>query len=72
MSFSETEYSINEDDGPVQPVLLLSNPSSTDFAIQIRDNDRTASSKLNTLMVILRVCIYGDSVDIIIFVYRWF
>ena len=55
LSFNETGYSIDESDGPVQPVLLLSNPSSTDIAIQIRDDGRTATSELNTLMTILRL-----------------
>ena len=43
--FSQSTYSINEDDGPAQPVLVLSNPSSTDITIQITDNQNTATSK---------------------------
>ena len=43
--FSETTYSFNEDDGPAQPVLVLSNPSSTDITVQVRDNQNTATSE---------------------------
>ncbi|XP_065912235.1 neural cell adhesion molecule 1-like [Dysidea avara] len=43
VSFSQSSYSVDEDDGPVQPVLVLSNPSSTDITVQVRSNDITAT-----------------------------
>ena len=35
-------YSINEDGGSVSPVLVLSNPSSTDISVQVTDEQDTA------------------------------
>ena len=40
-------YSINEEDGSLQIVLVLSRPSSTDITVQIRDNQNTATSEYN-------------------------
>ena len=45
VSFSQSTYSVNEDDGPAQPVLVLSNPSSTDITVQVRDNGNTATGE---------------------------
>ena len=38
-------YYVNENDGPAQPVLVLSNPSSTDITVQVRSNDITATGE---------------------------
>ena len=35
-------YSIQENDGPAQPVLVLSNPSSTDITVQVFNTDNSA------------------------------
>ena len=43
--FSQPTYRVNENDGAVQLVLVLSNPSSTDFDVEIRDNEGTAIRK---------------------------
>ena len=45
VSFSHSTYRFNEGDGPAQPVLVLSNPSSTDITVQVIDNENTAMSK---------------------------
>ena len=45
VSFSQLTYSVDEDDGPAQPVLVLSNPSSTDITVQVRDTGNTATSE---------------------------
>ena len=45
VSFSQSTYSVNEDDGPAQPVLVLSNPSSTDITVQVESNDITATGE---------------------------
>ena len=49
VSFSQSTYSVNEGDGVVQPVLVLSNPSSADITVQVRSNDNTATGKAITL-----------------------
>ena len=41
--FSETMYSVIENNGPAQPVLVLSNPSSMDFTVQVTSADITAT-----------------------------
>ena len=38
-------YYVNENDGPAQPVLVLSNPSSTDITVQVRSNNITATGE---------------------------
>ena len=43
--FSQSTYSFNEDDGPAQPALVLSNPSSTDITVQVIDTENTAISE---------------------------
>ena len=43
MSFNESAYTINENEGPVQPVIVLSNPSSTDVTVQVTDGGGTAT-----------------------------
>jgi len=43
--FEQTAYSVDEDDGPAQPVLVLSNPSSTDTIVEVRDTEITATSE---------------------------
>ena len=45
ITFNQSMYNVNEDDGPAQPVLVLSNPSSTDITVQVRDTENTATSE---------------------------
>ena len=45
VTFSQSTYNFDEDAGPAQPVLVLSNPSSTDITVQVRDNQNTATSE---------------------------
>ena len=35
LTFSESIYNISENDGHIQPVLILSNPLSTNFTVQV-------------------------------------
>ena len=42
VSFNQSTYSVDKDDGPAQPVLVLSNPSSTDITVKIKNKDITA------------------------------
>ena len=46
MRFNQTTYTINENDGFFQPVLVLSNPSLTDITIQVIDSEVSARSNL--------------------------
>ena len=41
--FEQPTYSVNEDDGPAQPVLVLSNPSSMEFSITVFNIDGSAT-----------------------------
>ena len=47
--FNQSTYSISEGDGLLQPVLILSNPSSTDITVQIRTNDNTTTGKYTSI-----------------------
>ena len=44
-NFNQSTYNVNEDDGPAQPVLVLSNPSSTDITISVFSTDGSAIGK---------------------------
>ena len=52
ISFNQSTYSVYENNGPVQPVLVLSKPSSVGFAVIVRDYSITASSELHTYICI--------------------
>jgi len=43
MMFQRSTYQVIEGDGSAQPVLTLSNPSSTDIAVQILSKDKSAT-----------------------------
>ena len=45
VNFSQATYSFNEDAGSAQLGLVLSNPSSTDITVQVRDNENTATGE---------------------------
>ena len=42
MVFEQKTYSVHEDDGPAQPALILSNPSSTNITVQVLNTDGSA------------------------------
>ena len=42
VSFDRSTYNVNEDDGPAQPVLVLSDPSSTNITVKVSTNDKSA------------------------------
>ena len=52
MTFSNRTYGVDEDGGPAQPVLVLSNPSSTDITVQVRDASDTATSECTNIIII--------------------
>ena len=45
VSFSESSYSVDENDGVIELTLILSNPSSTDINVHMMDNIGSATSK---------------------------
>ena len=45
MSFEQSLYSVDENNGPAQPVLILSNPSSTDITVQVLNSDGSATGE---------------------------
>ena len=42
MSFNQLAYTVDEDNGPAQPVLVLSNPSSINITVEVGDINITA------------------------------
>ena len=46
VKFSQSTYSVNENSGVVQPVLVLSNPSSTDITVEVTSTDGSATGEL--------------------------
>ena len=54
--FSETTYSVNENAGPTQPALVLSNPSASDVTVEVYHTNGSATGEycsilINTIMV---------------------
>jgi len=45
VNFEQSTYNIDEDDGPAQPVLVLSNPSSTDIIVEVLNTDESATGE---------------------------
>ena len=51
ISFNQSVYSVNEPDGPAQPVLVLSNPSSTDITVTVSNTGGSATGEWWMLLV---------------------
>jgi len=45
IGFSQSTYTIRESAGPAQPVLNLSNPSSSDITVEVIDSEIAATSE---------------------------
>ena len=43
--FNQSMYNVEEDDGPAQLILVLSNPSSSDITVQVITEDGSATGK---------------------------
>ena len=41
--FNQSTYSVDEDAGPARPVLVLSDPSSTEFNVTVFNTDLSAT-----------------------------
>ena len=51
VSFNESAYNANENDEQVQPVLVLSQPSSTDISVLITVLDGNATGQLISILL---------------------
>ena len=45
LRFSQATYSVNENDESVQLALVLTNPSSFDIMVEVKDKEVSATSK---------------------------
>ena len=43
--FNQSTYSVVENAGPARPVLVLSNPSTTDITVQVTNTDGSATGE---------------------------
>ena len=50
VSFEQQVYYANEVDGKVEPVLVLSNPSSSAITVQVSNTDGSATGKQLTIL----------------------
>ena len=41
--FTQSTYSVDEESGVMEPTMVLSNPSSTNITVYVRDNSNTAT-----------------------------
>ena len=51
MMFNQTTYGVDEDSGPVQPTLVLSNPSSTAITVQVTTSGGSATGEYYSILV---------------------
>ena len=51
VSFNQSTYMINENDGLVQPVLVLNNSVATDITLQVITNDITATGEYINIII---------------------
>ena len=50
ITFDQSAYTVDEDIGSVQPVLVLSNPSSTDITVQVTASSNTATGEHSRIL----------------------
>ena len=51
VSFEQSMYSVNENAESAQPVLVLSNPSSTDITVQVTNTDGSATGEYCSILI---------------------
>ena len=51
IKFEESSYIVNEGNRPVQPVIILSNPSSTSITVNILNIDDTATGMCSLVIL---------------------
>ena len=69
LKFSQSAYSNNENNGPVQPVLILSGISLIEFTVQVLSIDESATGKITILQTALIEVdidwVLGEGIDFI-------
>ena len=51
VSFEQSTYSVNENAGPAQPVLVLSDPLSTDITVSVYNTDGSATGEYCSILI---------------------
>ena len=51
VTFNQTTYSVDEDAGPAQPGLVLSNPSSTDITVEVATGGGSATGEYCSILI---------------------
>ena len=49
--FEQPMYSVDEDAGPAQPVLVLNRVSSTDIVVRVTNTDGTATGEYCSILI---------------------
>ena len=49
--FSQSAYSVNENDEPAQAVLVLTNPASTDITVEVYNTDGSAIGEYCSILI---------------------
>ena len=49
--FNQSMYGVNEDAGPAQPVLVISNPLSTDIIVQVTNTDGSTTGEYCSILI---------------------
>ena len=61
--FDQSEYSVIEGAGPVQPVLIISNPSAFDITVQVTSTDISASGEYCSILI--NLCYHNGMTNIL-------
>ena len=51
VSFSQSTYNVSEDGGSTKPVLVLSNPSSSDITVHVTNTDGSATGEYCSILI---------------------
>ena len=49
--FSQSVYSVDEDTGVIESILVLSNPSSTDITVEVFNTDGSATGEYCSILI---------------------
>ena len=49
--FSQTTYNVNENAGPAQPTLVLSDPPDTDITVEVANSDGSATGEYCSILI---------------------
>ena len=53
--FNQSMYSVDEDTRPAQPVLVLSNPSTTNIIVEVYNTDASATGEYCSIFTYLLI-----------------